>query len=777
MKYPWLSTVFSALLLSCVLPSDVRARPSDPPTVPADTDARETATVSVGPEARGLVLPWTPEQLEMIQQQRWADLLAAMPAMEANLRGEQRGAAAFVKAFALVRADRAAEAQPHIEKAAGNSSIPPSWIALVQAEAALAAGNNEVVLKALASFSDDHPESERAEVIRAEALRALGRTEEAFAAYVRIVDSGSSTPAVAVARLALAARAGEGSEEAYGHLRRVWADYPKTEWSKQGWPALEAYGREATVEEEVDRAYVLMGNGDWAGVLAEAGMLAMPTSASADTTCRWLYALGRSYYKKNQLSNSISSLKGVGPRCKDASEDWGARSLYLVGRAQFRKKQYLSAAKTFESIPKLYPESSYADDGWTHAGIALQEVGQLDAAQEKWTTALESHPEGDTTPESTWRVAWSSYLEGNTKAAIDAADALGDLPLGTDRRHVEAGRYWSARWRAYPNVDDPRALTQDGDQKAEAVRRWRALCESVPHSYYSIMAYSRLVEVDPEVAAALRKHQAAHDRATDPAIWEVREAFWSQAMVQEGVQLARLGLARQALATWSRAPMSAETPQEWALITELRRTSGDWLAAHAAMRHWLKSHPPGTLGSAEPDVLRVGYPDQYWTEVQAATKPYDSYEGRLFHGLVREESNFNKDIRSFAGAVGLSQLMPATAKTTAGWLKRPTGDLRSPLNNLEIGAKYLDVVVKQLAGSPFLALAGYNAGPHRVEQWLEAWGNVPTDEFVERIPFRETRGYVRRVTTTWQTYRHQFDDAEAFPDMSRFNHYAAPKQD
>ncbi|MFT7521425.1 MAG: soluble lytic murein transglycosylase, partial [Kiritimatiellia bacterium] len=312
------------------------------------------------------------------------------------------------------------------------------------------------------------------------------------------------------------------------------------------------------------------------------------------------------------------------------------------------------------------------------------------------------------------------------------------------------------------------------DALDQAVGEWRALCEDLPHSYYSVLAYSRLVEEAPQVAAELNKRAKDHDRGDLSRPWKVRLAFMQDPHVQNAIALSRLGLPNEARTEWHRASVGDLEPDEMAWRTELRIGSGDWLFAHDNMKQWLKKNPPGTLGDGQPQVLRIGYPDHFWDEVQGVAKGY-RYDPRLFHALVREESNFNAEIRSPVGARGLSQLMPATARQTAGWLRMDIkmSDLDVPTTNLKIGSRYLEAVHKEV-GSPYLSLAGYNAGPGRVRQWLGEWGNVPTDEYVERIPYRETRGYVRRVTTTWQTYKWQFDSGDAFPDLSKYNHHAKP---
>ena len=732
-------------------------------------------TVVVPPELRTSVLDLSDALRDDLRRGRWESALEQLEAFDQDaLSGPERGALAFLKAWALVRVDRADEALPLIPLAAGGAAVPASWLALVHGEALLAADQPEQALAQLDRVPPGSGQSTRARLVRASVLRDLGRTKEAFAIYEELAAQPDPEAGVPEALLAVAARK-PGSDEAYAHLRRIWEQYPRTEASRDGWPALKADGRNPTWQERGRRGYRVMRTGDWDAVLSEIGTLDPPDGDGSDAACQLLFAKGRSQYKKNRLSSSIQAFADIGPRCTEASDDWGARGLYLVGTAQFRRGQHTSSARSFASIPELYPESSYADDGYLHAGIALQEAGDLDGARELWRTSLTTLPEGDTTPESTWRLAWTLYLDGRPDEAIEAADALADLPLGADRRHIEAGRYWSARWRLYPDVAAPTVASEHPDALAGAVERWRRLCEDVPHSYYSILAYSRLVEVAPDVAAELATREPDHDVGDLSVPWEVRPEFLSDPELRDGIDLARLGLITEAKAAWSHAEVEAETGDEMAYLTELRILGGDWLYAHDNMRRWLQRDPPGTLGPREPQILRIAYPDRYWSEVQAAADGYERYEPRLFHALVREESNFNKDIRSFAGARGLSQLMPYTAKDVAGWLRQPVGDLTDPENNLTIGARYLESVHQSVGGSPFLALAGYNAGPTRVRRWAGEWGNPPSDEYVERIPFRETRGYVRRVTTTWQTYRYQFDvDKPAYPDLSRFNHQATP---
>jgi soluble lytic murein transglycosylase len=119
----------------------------------------------------------------------------------------------------------------------------------------------------------------------------------------------------------------------------------------------------------------------------------------------------------------------------------------------------------------------------------------------------------------------------------------------------------------------------------------------------------------------------------------------------------------------------------------------------------------------------------------------------LFYGLIREESTFDPSAKSWVGAQGLTQLMPATAAETAKGLRMKTYDLALPADNLKIGARYLSTMIRS-QGRIYLALMAYNAGGGRIKPWKEAMGKLPEEIFVEAAPLAETRGYVKKILTS-----------------------------
>ncbi|TNE87731.1 MAG: outer membrane protein assembly factor BamD [Deltaproteobacteria bacterium] len=740
--------------------ADAATAPSEP-----EGDGR----VAIGPELREPALDLPDAVREDLAGRQWDAAATGLLKL-----GEERlahGDTAFVAAWALVHADRADEAAPLLDALDKASLAPDAYVQAIRGEILREEERNVDALAALEAVPADVAVAPRAEVLRAEVLKELSRTKEAYAVYESMIARPDPSPGNPEALIALARRAGAGSEEAYPLYRRIWVEYPKSEHSQATWDELKSYGKSPTWQEVGRRAEVLMGDGEYDAALAETEPVLGQMEKGSLDACRIVFVRGRSNYKRNRLSASVAAFGDVVSQCAEVEEDYGAKALYIKGLAQFRRSNFTESAREMAAIPEHFPKSSYADDGYTHAGIALWEAEDKDGARAMWAKNLEAFPEGDTVPESTFRLAWSYYEDGDAEKARAIAQKLSKLPLGSDERHVTAGRYWAARWLAYPNVEAPTELNEDAAAVGMAVAEWKAFIEELPTGYYALLAQQRLRELAPEVAKALDERTQRRADLSTP--WRLEAELVEDPAFVRGVALARLGLIQEARAEWDRAEVAVDG-DAMAWMTELRVGAGDWLLAHDGMRRWLAHHPPGTLGEREPEILRVAYPDRYWEEVRTAADG-DRYDPRLFHALVREESNFNRRIVSFAGAKGLSQLMPPTAKQVAGWLGRPVGDLYDPVNNTQIGARYLDALHKQF-GSPFLSLAAYNAGGGRVNQWLERHGNVPTDEYVERIPYRETRGYVKRVSGTWTLLRYQFDEGPAFADLSALNHVARPTE-
>ena len=144
------------------------------------------------------------------------------------------------------------------------------------------------------------------------------------------------------------------------------------------------------------------------------------------------------------------------------------------------------------------------------------------------------------------------------------------------------------------------------------------------------------------------------------------------------------------------------------------------------------------------------YPVAHQREIESSSAK-NNIQSHILYALVREESYFNARIESHAGAVGLSQLMPATAEDMASRLKMESYDLKDPEDNLTIGSYYLAYLIERF-DSFSEAIQAYNAGPGRMRRWKNTHGGLSPELMVEVIPFTETRNYVRRVLASAAAY-------------------------
>jgi len=273
---------------------------------------------------------------------------------------------------------------------------------------------------------------------------------------------------------------------------------------------------------------------------------------------------------------------------------------------------------------------------------------------------------------------------------------------------TEATRYWRAR-----------ALEQRSNPGA-ALALYQEL--ATQRSYYGFLANDRL--------------RQAYTLTSQPTPTDT-SAFNNIA--------ARPGLRRAA--EFYQLRLIPEARREWLFATRSMSVSELAQAALLARQWgWYERAIITAAKSGQWDDLELRFPTPFRAEVtdNARRQQIDS---SWIYGVMRQESAFMVDAKSSVGALGLMQLMPATAAHTAHLLALPARSsmqLLAPANNIELGSAYLRYILDRFRGNQMLATAAYNAGPARVRQWLPAQ-RVPADQWVEAIPFTETRKYVQSV--------------------------------
>ncbi len=285
-----------------------------------------------------------------------------------------------------------------------------------------------------------------------------------------------------------------------------------------------------------------------------------------------------------------------------------------------------------------------------------------------------------------------------------------DLPAWPDsERRTERWQYWFAR-----------ALDGVG-QQAEAKKMFRQLARH--RSYYGFLAADR---VDAP-------YHLIHKRT--PADKGLLANLRRESGIQRALELHALRRNVDARREWRYATRQLEKPslKAAALIAERADWHDQAIFTLAKTGYW--------------DDLELRFPLQHRKVVSTQAKQ-NALDMAWVYAVIRQESAFMRDARSRVGALGLMQLMPATARQVARHQLEikppPRRRLLEPSLNIRLGSAYLRELKEQLEDNPVLATAAYNAGPHRVNRWLPKEG-LEADIWVELIPFNETRKYLRRV--------------------------------
>jgi soluble lytic murein transglycosylase len=407
---------------------------------------------------------------------------------------------------------------------------------------------------------------------------------------------------------------------------------------------------------------------------------------------------------------------------RDAPELW-------FERLQWRRRKNKNAdALTILrdiSTPRPYPEL-WAREGRILARRALLSGDYNNAVQLASGHGLER---GGEFADSEFLAGWVRLAFLNEpKAAERHFDTLFNgvgFPISRAR-----GAYWKAR-----------AANAQGN-KPLATEYWQ-LATRHPTTFYG------------QHAARALGNDATTFTFVSPSDPIAHQKFVARELVQLVQKLHGLGAGKTLRTFLLHLSGLAETAEERLLVAQLAHESDRPREAVRAIKRL--SQQDNLVGVA-------GYPLVPLPSPGSRTDP----EAALVLAVIRQESGFDRTARSGAGARGMMQLIPGTAKRVSKTLSLPYSRSKltaDPQYNIRLGRAYLEQMLERFAGSAPLALAAYNAGPGRVDRWLRQYGDPRTDridmiDWIESIPFSETRNYVQRVSEAVPIYRHLLSGAQ-----------------
>jgi soluble lytic murein transglycosylase len=425
----------------------------------------------------------------------------------------------------------------------------------------------------------------------------------------------------------------------------------------------------------------------------------------------------------------------------DTPDENGARRLYLLMELARNRDDIQEQQRIVTQMESSFPRSPWLAEALFSSGNMYLLRRDYSAAVEYYSYLATHFPDSKNAAAAHWRAGWLSYRQGLYADASRLFDE--QIRLYPGATETVSAIYW--RGRLYELQDH---------KPANAAANYRTLVRVYQHFFYAQMARQRLAALGNSQSGALPTPQPQLDRIQAPTVPPLIESFPADS---PHLAKARL-LVNAGLNDYLPQEIAADPDSSsWSGLAEAQiyASYGETYRAMRSLKRALPYAASASIKSIPLVYWRILFPEAWWDTITAesAKNNLDPY---LVASLIRQESEFNPSVVSYANAYGLMQLLPSVGKAMAreeGLSHFQTFQLLDPATNIRLGTRYLRQMLEKFGGVPEYALAAYNAGDSRVADWQTAGPYHGMDEFVESIPFTQTREYVEAILRNQETYK------------------------
>jgi soluble lytic murein transglycosylase len=793
-----------AVALAVALAAPAAASPAD-----SDGDDESSAGIPIkvqAPARRGekasKAVPFDPKWLEPFfatpalhkaaldfRREQWAPAEAAFLKAAARLpsRSDERQAARFLSALAKASQSRWTDAAGLFESLYRDYPRLAPYHAYNAARCRLREGQPQAALDWVGKVAAGSVPEAEAVLVRLDALRALGRWQNSAAVasdyLVRFPNGPRRAEAMFKQAEALEKAAADTSAleidadlpDITALYRRVWAESPLDDWGARATDRLEAIAaalppteahlvRTRIASEWFARGMVYFDrNRNPESETAFANALGSP-ALDADLECRVRYHRAQAVWKQRQRPRAAPLFDEAEVACGRAdNRDLHAKALYQGARSWAATGDRVAAQTRYARVESEHADHSYADDARLRAAELASDSNDEETANKLLAELPEMYPAGDQLGEALWRLAFSAWRAERYDEALRWLDE--------NLRRIPHEEIWYAEGRAL--YWKARVLERGKEPGAARDFYLRAVRE-YPLSVYALLSLARLNDRDPKARQALVRQ--LRDRGKPATFHFPPRPLFGEPGFRRAVDLARMGqggdarreLARMGLQTSGDKHVGSPARRDeedllWIAAVLLDR-AGLWNAAHSIPRYTLTdyrlAYPRDTGGTKWRLAYPRAFPDLVTKNARAAQIPQ-----ALQFAIMREESAFSPRIESFANAIGLTQMLIKTARRFSNGAPVTREVLMDPVKNLEFGSRFLGFLWTHFGNAAPLTIAAYNAGEGAVDKWLSERGRLTMDEFLETIPYDETRNYTKRVLASYFAYSWLYDDKQPVPPI------------
>ena len=611
------------------------------------------------------------------------------------------------------------------------------------------------------SISKDSIVGADAEILMGDLLRGKNDWPAVVAYYTAYLARHPNGPFRSEVRFDLAdalVTAKQDAQRAVALYRQITIDDPLSSWTTKARAALQALAappETLTGAEHLARGMVLFDNMRNPESEAELTAALEDPKISAKDRCTAAYNQAQSRFKARDRKGAAPMFDAAASACEAANNlDLEIKSHYQAARSYSFIGEHTVAIDHYKKAQTIDPKHSYADDATLREAEEWQSLRNGLMVDQVLSAMPAKYPDGDNTAEAMWRLGFRAWREQRYDDAIKWWNEQIRLVPHDDNWFGEGEpQYWLGR--AYAAKHElPRAIAQ-----------WQLTVRSYPAAYYALLALNRLREQAPqqyqEMVAEISKDPPGFDPKA-PAFAFKPRAEWSSPGFQRAMELLRIGLGEPAERELKKIGLTTpgdrkrvDDPDQleklWAMAFLYDRAGRYATSIWPTRWHALDYRRAWPTGANRAKWL-IAYPKAYWSLLTRYAK-LNNVPIAMQIGIVREESGFDPLDESYANAIGLTQMIPSTAKDNAPPGVTPDREyLRDPEHNVTVGSHFLGGLFKKWNNFVLLVPTSYNAGPAGVTKMLRARGTWDADEFVEGIVDDQARNYTKRVLGSFFTY-------------------------
>jgi soluble lytic murein transglycosylase len=710
----------------------------------ATSKAHGAATASRQPTAQTIRLTSAfkaTEQLRPMAQQLAATRAAAAYSGVENYArvhpGEGAAAAYLALGHAYMLDHKYADAAGTFRKASVSGTALDDYADYLGSQAAIQAGHGTEAYALLDHFAERHPDSifnANAPVLQGNAYLQQNDPQGALRVLVPLADSTQASHVDFRYALGRAYQLAGDTTHAAATFRSLYVNFPLSVEAGQARAQMQAMNMPPTAAERKTHADQLFNAKRYAEAGVEYHSIERDGSglSQADHDALLIYAAACDMKLKHISRRDVE-------RLPNTTDDTAALKLYMLAELSRNEHDEKTHDALIAQMVQRFPNSRWLEEALYSGGNMYLLKHDSKQATYHYSLLVKMFPSSTYAASAHWRAAWMNYrLHNYSEAARLMDEQIQGYPAGIE---VPSALYW--RGRIYE---------EDEHNFAQAANYYRALTASYINFYYAGLARQRLNVLKGQTATT------APSAVLGSVPKLVVPALTGELPENEPHLIKARLLANAALNEFIGPEIQASpTSSQWGALAqaEIFTSYGETTRALQAMKRSGISFFAMPMDQVPTVYWKVLFPQPYWNDLVANSEK-NRLDPYLVASLIRQESEFNAGVVSHANAYGLMQLLPSVGKSMAkknGIKGFNANMLLNPTTNLQLGTTNLRLVLDRFGGQQEYALAAYNAGDVPVRQWMSAGDYKDIAEFVESIPYTETREYVQAILRNREIYR------------------------